>query len=54
VGPIGEFFCAPAATRLILGYFEMPEPTTAGESIADGWLHTGDLCARDARGYCPV
>jgi len=35
------------------GYFEMPERTA--EAIdADGWLHTGDLCAMDERGYCTV
>jgi fatty-acyl-CoA synthase len=37
----------------MLGYFEMPEATRAAID-ADGWLHTGDLCAMDARGYCTV
>ncbi len=37
----------------MLGYFEMPEATAAAID-ADGWLHTGDLCAMDARGYCTV
>ena len=35
------------------GYYEMPEATA--EAIdADGWLHTGDLCSMDERGYCTV
>jgi fatty-acyl-CoA synthase len=31
----------------------MPDATAAAID-ADGWLHTGDLCAMDARGYCTV
>jgi fatty-acyl-CoA synthase len=34
-------------------YFEMPE-ATAKAVDADGWLHTGDLCSMDERGYCTV
>jgi fatty-acyl-CoA synthase len=34
-------------------YFEMPE-ATAGAIDAQGWLHTGDLCSMDERGYCKV
>ena len=34
-------------------YFEMPE-ATADAIDADGWLHTGDLCSMDERGYCRV
>jgi fatty-acyl-CoA synthase len=35
------------------GYFEMPEATA--KTIDDeGWLHTGDLCSMDERGYCKV
>ena len=34
-------------------YFEMPEATA--EAIdGEGWLHTGDLCAMDERGYSTV
>ena len=34
-------------------YFDMPDQTA--EAIdADGWLHTGDLCSMDERGYCRV
>jgi fatty-acyl-CoA synthase len=35
------------------GYYEMPE-ATAATIDADGWLHTGDLCAMDERGYFSV
>ena len=35
------------------GYFEMPE-ATAKTIDEEGWLHTGDLCAMDERGYCTV
>ncbi len=38
---------------VMLGYFEMPEKTA--EAIDDeGWLHTGDLVAMDARGYTTI
>lgn len=38
---------------VMMGYFEMPEATAA--TIDDeGWLHTGDLCSMDARGFCRV
>jgi len=51
VGTIGEF--CTRGYHVMLGYFEMPEATRAAID-ADGWLHTGDLCAMDARGYCTV
>ncbi|MGD9661857.1 MAG: AMP-binding protein [Porticoccaceae bacterium] len=35
------------------GYYNMPE-ATAKTIDKDGWLHTGDLCAMDERGYCRV
>jgi fatty-acyl-CoA synthase len=39
--------------HVMLGYFEMPEATA--EAIdQDGWLHTGDLCSMDERGYFRV
>lgn len=35
------------------GYFEMPQ--ASAEAIdGEGWLHTGDLCSMDERGYCRV
>lgn len=34
-------------------YFEMPEATAAAID-QDGWLHTGDLCAMDERGYTTI
>jgi fatty-acyl-CoA synthase len=51
VGTIGEF--CTRGYHVMLGYFEMPDATAAAID-ADGWLHTGDLCAMDARGYCTV
>ena len=38
---------------VMIGYFEMPE-ATAKAIDKDGWLHTGDLCSMDERGYCYV
>jgi fatty-acyl-CoA synthase len=35
------------------GYFEMPEET-ARAIDAEGWLHSGDLCSMDERGYVRV
>jgi len=51
IGEIGEF--CTRGYHIMLGYFEMSEATAAAID-ADGWLHTGDLCAMDARGYCTV
>jgi len=51
IGTIGEY--CTRGYHVMKGYFEMPEQTA--EAIdADGWLHTGDLCAMDERGYCTV
>ncbi len=35
------------------GYWQLPDETDATLD-ADGWLHTGDLCVMDERGYCRV
>jgi fatty-acyl-CoA synthase len=51
IGEIGEF--CTRGYHVMLGYFEMPEATAAAID-SDGWLHTGDLCAMDGRGYCTV
>jgi acyl-CoA synthetase (AMP-forming)/AMP-acid ligase II len=51
IGEVGEF--CTRGYHVMLGYFDMPEATSAAID-GDGWLHTGDLCAMDARGYCSV
>jgi fatty-acyl-CoA synthase len=51
VGTVGEY--CTRGYHVMNGYFENPE-ATAGVVDADGWLHTGDLCAMDERGYCTV
>lgn len=38
---------------VMMGYYDMPE-ATAATIDADGWLHTGDQCSMDARGFCRV
>ncbi|MDA0821003.1 MAG: AMP-binding protein [Proteobacteria bacterium] len=38
---------------VMMGYFEMPD-ATAATIDRDGWLHTGDLCTMDSRGYCRI
>jgi fatty-acyl-CoA synthase len=52
--PVGE--SGELCTRgylVMAGYFDLPEQT-AQAIDADGWLHTGDLCAMDERGYFTV
>jgi acyl-CoA synthetase (AMP-forming)/AMP-acid ligase II len=51
VGSVGEY--CTRGYHVMKGYFENPE-ATARAIDADGWLHTGDLCAMDERGYCTV
>lgn len=51
VGELGEY--CTRGYHVMHGYFDMPEATA--EAIDDdGWLHTGDLCAMDERGYTRV
>src|SRR5205085_10175291 len=51
IGEIGEF--CTRGYHIMHGYYEMAAATAAAID-QDGWLHTGDLCAMDARGYCTV
>ena len=51
IGQIGEYYTR--GYHVMLEYFENPAATAAAVD-ADGWLHTGDLCAMDDRGYCTV
>jgi fatty-acyl-CoA synthase len=39
--------------QVMAGYLDMPE-VTAKTVDAEGWLHTGDICSMDTRGYCRV
>ncbi len=51
IGEVGEY--CTRGYHVMEGYFEMPDRTA--EAIdADGWLHTGDHCAMDERGYCTI
>ncbi|WP_420450974.1 AMP-binding protein [Ilumatobacter sp.] len=51
IGEVGEY--CTRGYHVMLGYHEMDDATA--EAIdAEGWLHTGDLCAMDDRGYCTV
>ena len=51
IGVVGEY--CTRGSHVMHNYFENPE-ATARTIDADGWLHTGDLCAMDERGYCTV
>ena len=50
-GEIGEL--CTRGYLLMLGYHEMKDKTAATID-EDGWLHTGDLCTMDERGYVSV
>jgi fatty-acyl-CoA synthase len=47
----GEFVAR--GYNIMKGYYKLPE-ATAQAIDADGWLHTGDLARRDARGYYKI
>ena len=51
VGELGEF--CTRGYHVMHEYFDNPE-ATASTIDSEGWLHTGDLCSMDARGYCKV
>ncbi len=51
VGTRGEYLTR--GYHVMHGSFEMDEASSAAID-GDGWLHTGDLCAMDDRGYCTV
>ena len=51
IGKLGEF--CTRGYHVMHEYFDNPEATAAAID-EDGWLHTGDLCSMDARGYCKV
>ncbi len=51
IGALGEFLTR--GYHVMHEYFENPE-ATANTIDAEGWLHTGDLCSMDERGYCKV
>lgn len=51
VNSLGEF--CTRGYHVMHGYFEMDE-ATAQAIDEDGWLHTGDLCSMDERGYCSI
>jgi len=50
-GELGEY--CTRGYHVMLEYFDNPE-ATALTIDAEGWLHTGDLCSMDSRGYCKV
>jgi fatty-acyl-CoA synthase len=47
LGELGEFMVRGGN---MAGYFENPDATRAALD-AEGWLHTGDICSMDERGY---
>jgi len=49
-GQVGEL--RVRGYQVMRGYYEKPEETA--ETVAGGWLRTGDLCSMDERGYCRV
>lgn len=51
IGVVGEF--CTRGYHVMHGYFDDPAATAATVD-ADGWLHTGDLCSMDDRGYCMI
>lgn len=51
IGVSGELCCR--GFNVMMGYYDMPEATAAAID-PEGWLHSGDLCEMDERGYCRI
>ena len=51
INTIGEY--CTRGYHVMHEYFEMQDATSDAID-SDGWLHTGDLCSMDERGYCSV
>lgn len=51
INTMGEY--CTRGYHVMHGYYDMPEQT-ASTIDQEGWLHTGDLCSMDERGYCKV
>ena len=51
LGTLGEY--CTRGYHVMHEYFDMPE-ATAKTIDSEGWLHTGDLCSMDERGYTRV
>lgn len=51
IGVPGELCCR--GFNVMMGYYDMPAETAAAID-PDRWLHTGDLCVMDERGYCRI
>ena len=50
-GVIGEL--CTRGYHVMHGYFDNPQATAAAID-GEAWLHTGDLCSMDERGYCHI
>ncbi|MFK7830766.1 MAG: AMP-binding protein [Congregibacter sp.] len=51
IGELGEF--CTRGYHVMHEYFDNAEATQSAID-AEGWLHTGDLCSMDERGYCRI
>lgn len=51
IGTLGEF--CTRGYHVMHEYYDNPE-ATAKTIDEDGWLHSGDLCSMDERGYCKI
>jgi acyl-CoA synthetase (AMP-forming)/AMP-acid ligase II len=51
LGAVGEL--CTRGYLVMHGYFDNTEATAAAIDT-EGWLHTGDLCSMDERGYCYI
>lgn len=48
-GEVGELIARPVGKPAVLDYYK--NPSASQMKIREGWLHTGDMCRRDADGW---